>query len=201
MFTHSRYANGARRTATTSGQSCSWPSRSQRGSAVFIVLLAIGAVLGTGAAALSQTTYHVHNEASSTAGQGQLRTTGPDVAAVALQSANLRSTANGEKLVKAFDTQAGVPGATGAIPSGATLTFQLWMRKTANVGTMFPRARVQLNSATGATLCTATGTTAITTTLTLYTISCATTANNRGHILDPPVSLGGRQHDGRVHDD
>ncbi len=137
----------------------------------------VAALLLDASNALSQTTYHLHNDASSTAGLSQLKTAGPDQAAVALQTANLRSTANGEKLVKAFDTQAGVPGVVGAIPSGATLTFRMWMRKTANVGTMFPRARVRLNNSTGTTLCTATGTTAVTTTLTLYTISCTTTAN------------------------
>ena len=137
----------------------------------------VAALLGAPTNGQSQTTYHLHNEASTTAGLSQLRTSGPDVAAVALLTANLRSTANGEKLVRAFDTQAGIPGVTGAIPSGATLTFRVWMRKTANVGTMFPRARVRLNTSAGTTLCTATGTTAITTSLALYTISCTTTAN------------------------
>src|ERR1041385_8046072 len=42
---------------------------------------------------------------------------------------------------------------------------------------MFPRAKLRVNNSAGTLLCTATGTTAITTTLTKYTISCTTSAN------------------------
>lgn len=132
--------------------------------------------LASAPAAVAQTTYHLHTEASSTGSRKQLKTAGPDVAGVAIQSANLKNTAIGEKLIKAFDTEAGVPGVAGVIPTGSTLTFRLWMKKTADAGTLFPRVKVHLNGASGAALCTATGTTAITTTLTTYTIACNTTA-------------------------
>jgi hypothetical protein len=124
-----------------------------------------------------QTTYRLHVEASTTSGLNQLKIAAPDIGSSALQTTNLKSTSNGEKLIKAFDTQPGVPGITGAIASGSSMTFQVWMKKTANVGTLFPRAKLFLNSAAGTSLCTATGTTAITTTLTKYTISCTTSAN------------------------
>jgi len=81
-------------------------------------------------------TYHLHNEASSTPGNYQLKTTGPDTATVAVQSADLKNAATGEYFIRTFDTQAGVPNAAGTIPSGSTVTFTLWMKKTANQGTM-----------------------------------------------------------------
>jgi len=41
------------------------------------------------------TTLHLHQEASSTSGLNQLRTSGPDTEAVALQSAQLRNSSPG----------------------------------------------------------------------------------------------------------
>jgi hypothetical protein len=148
-----------------------------RVSRLVVAVAACVSLFAVAAPANAQTTYHLHNEASTTAGLKQLKTAGPDVASVPLQTANLKSTATGEKLVEDFDTQAGVPGVAGVIPSGSTITFQVWMKKTANVGTLFPRAKLLLNSAAGTSLCVATGTSALTTTLTKFTISCNTTAN------------------------
>lgn len=139
-----------------------------------VVAVCLGLLSLASAPALAQTTYHLHNETSTTSAAKQLRTAGPDASTVAIQTANLRSTATGEKAIQDFDTQAGIPGMAGTLPSGSTLTFQLWMRKTANVGTLFPRARVYLDNASGTVFCTATGTTGLTTTLTKYTISCNT---------------------------
>jgi len=113
----------------------------------------------------------LHKEASSTSGLDQLKTAGPDAASVALQTANLKNAATGAKLIKEFDTQAGDPNASGVIPSGSTLTFNLWMKKTASLGTMFPQATVKLNNSSGTLFCTSTGSTALTTTLTNYAIS------------------------------
>jgi hypothetical protein len=101
-------------------------------------------------------TYHLHQEASSTSGLNQLRSTGPDILTPSpLLSAQLRNNSPGEYVVKQFDTQTGVPNTPGVIASGAVITFTLWMRKTANVGTLFPRAKLNLNSANGTSLCTA----------------------------------------------
>src|ERR1051326_4186338 len=129
-------------------------------------------------AGVAQTiTYHLHKEASTiTASDDKLLTAGPDAASVALTT-TLTSKAAGEYLIKEFETQAGDPNTAGVIPSGSTLTFNLFMRKTANVGTVFPRAKIRLNNATGTLLCTATGTTALSTTVKQQTISCTTTAN------------------------
>src|SRR5215207_7345945 len=133
--------------------------------------------LALAAVARAQTaTYRLHREASATTGLFQLKTAAPDAASLAIQSANLRNVAAGEYLVKAFDTPAGVPGAAGSIPAGSTVTFSLWMRKTTTGGTIFPRARLRLNSATGTILATATGATALTSTLAKYTFSATTTS-------------------------
>ena len=122
-------------------------------------------------------TYRLHREASTTANQFQLKTANPDAAILAIQSANLKSVATGEYIIKAFDTQAGVPNAAGVITAGSTVTFNLWMLKTASAGTMFPRVKLNLNSAAGASIITVTGTTALTTTLTKYTLTGTVPSN------------------------
>ncbi|HEY2361274.1 MAG TPA: IPT/TIG domain-containing protein, partial [Candidatus Angelobacter sp.] len=129
-------------------------------------------------AGVAQTaTYHLHKEASAlTVADDKLLTAGPDGTSVALTTP-LTSKAVGEYLIKEFETQTGVPNTAGVIPSGSTLTFNLFMRKTANTGTVFPRAKIRLNNATGTLFCTATGTTALSTTVTKQAISCTNTAN------------------------
>jgi YD repeat-containing protein len=122
-------------------------------------------------------TYRLHKEAATTTGLFQLKTANPDGTSLAIQSANLKGVAAGEYLVKAFDTQSGVPNASGTIPAGSTITFSVWMRKTTTGGTLFPRAKLRLNSATGLLVGTATGATALTSTLAKYTFTTTTTAN------------------------
>jgi Glucodextranase, domain B/IPT/TIG domain len=122
-------------------------------------------------------TYHLHKEASTiTATDDKLLTAGPDATSLAITT-TLTSKAAGEYLIKEFETQTGVPNTAGIIPSGSTLTFNLFMRKTANVGTVFPRAKIGINNAVGTVLCIATGTSALTTTVAQKTISCTTTTN------------------------
>jgi YD repeat-containing protein len=118
-------------------------------------------------------TYHLHGDAN----LFQLKTAGPDAASLALQSANLKNQPVGEYLIKAFDTPSGVPNASGTIPAGSTITFTLWLRKTSSSGAMFPRAKLNLNSAAGTLLGTSTSGTALTNTLTKYTFNTTTGAN------------------------
>src|SRR5919112_399593 len=101
-------------------------------------------------------TYRLHKESSTTTGLFQLKTANPDGTSLAIQSTNLKGVAAGEYLVKAFDTQSGAPNAAGTIPAGSTITFSVWMRKTTAGGTLFPRAKLRLNSATGLLVGTAT---------------------------------------------
>ncbi|MCI0351950.1 MAG: hypothetical protein L0Z53_21220, partial [Acidobacteriales bacterium] len=137
-------------------------------------------VVFTSFLAQAQITYHLHKEASSTTGLFQLKPSGPDGTSIGIQSVNLKNNNAGEYVIKEFDTEAGVPNAWAYLPANSTVTFTLWMKKTANVGTVFPRAKLYLSGPTGslgAQFCTATGTTALTTTLASYTIACSTTAN------------------------
>src|SRR5437773_9709919 len=98
------------------------------------------------AAAYAQSaTYHLHKEASKTAGLFQLKTGGPDAGAATI-ALDLKNQPVNEYLVKGFDTAAGIPGATGIVPAGSVVSFTLWMRKTSAAGTMYPRAGLRLNS-------------------------------------------------------
>jgi hypothetical protein len=129
-------------------------------------------------AAHAQTaTYHLHREVSKTSGLFQLKTAGPDAGDMTISSADFRNQPPSEYLVKAFDTPAGVPNATGTIPAGSMVSLTLWMKKSANAATIYPRAKLHLNSAAGPSLCTTTGDTALTTTITAYSLNCTTNAH------------------------
>ena len=122
----------------------------------------------------AQTTYHLHDEPSSTAGLSQLKTAGPDVARVVTRTANLKKQPAGAATIRTFDTQGGVPNRGGVIPGGSTVTFTIWMKKSTAAGTVFPKASLGLNVPVTTSLCEGTGTTALTTTLTAFTFSCTT---------------------------
>ena len=104
-----------------------------------------------------------------------LRTTGPDSAMTTVQSGNIGNSP-GEILVKAFATDSGVPGVTGSIPSGSPINVTVYMRKTTSKGILYPRVRARLNGDTGTLLCQATSTTALSSSVTAYTLSCTTGA-------------------------
>jgi YD repeat-containing protein len=116
-------------------------------------------------------TYHLHGDG----GVFQIKSQNPSATITSVQSAELKGL-TGEFLVQDFPTSGFEPNGTGTIPAGSTVTYTLWMKKTATAGVIFPRAKLFLNSATGALFCTVTGTTALTTTLTEYTLMCTTTA-------------------------
>jgi len=115
-----------------------------------------------------------------------LKTQPPDVAAVAIQSIDLKNLTPRIVIVKNFDTQANVPGVPGTIAAGSTVTFAVWMKKVGTTGTLYPHAKLYQNSDTGALLCAVSGndpkpgggtwTAALTTTLTKYTFSCTSGA-------------------------
>jgi len=119
-------------------------------------------------------TYHLHKESSATRGLLQLKTEGPDYRATAFQSAELKNQLSGEYLIKAFETQAGVPNASGLIPQGSTVNFVLWMKKTSDYGVIYPQAKLHLNSGSGPLLCNGIGGAPLTTTLSQHTFTCAT---------------------------
>src|SRR5713101_2707625 len=94
-------------------------------------------------AAYAQTaaTYHLHKEASKTAGLFQLKSAGPDAAATTISSMDFKNQPPNEYLVKAFDTPAGVPNAAGTIPAESAVSFTIWMKKNANAATIYPRVK------------------------------------------------------------
>jgi YD repeat-containing protein len=123
------------------------------------------------------TTFHLHKENSKTGGGVlQLKSGPPDTGAASV-SADLKNRPIGTYPIKDFDTAAGSPNLSGVIPASSVASMVLWVRKTANVGAIYPRATVTLNSAMGATLCEATSTSPLTTTLTPVTLTCATATN------------------------
>ena len=138
----------------------------------FILILALSTF------ARAQTvTYHLHSEFTTTTNVAyQLRTSGPDAAVFSRSTINLKNASPGEYKIVSWETQPGTPNASGLIPSGSTVTFVLWMKKTANAGTMYPRAKLFLNDDFGTNICTVTGATALTTTLTQYTLSSTTSS-------------------------
>ena len=71
-------------------------------------------------------TYHLHREASTTTNLFQLKTANPDAASLAVQSTNLKNKAAGEYPIKAFDTQSGVPNASGTIAAGSDADIVIW---------------------------------------------------------------------------
>jgi hypothetical protein len=121
--------------------------------------------------------YHLHQEVSATGGLFQLKEAAPDAISSVMQTADLKAQATGEKLISAFDTQAVTPGKSGYVPVGAQATFSVWMKNTGTVGTMLPLVKLNLNSPTGASVCSAAGATALTATLTKYTLTCVAGAN------------------------
>jgi YD repeat-containing protein len=136
-------------------------------------------LIGTAATARGQTTpYYLHKELDANyffSGSLQLKTTGPDVASVAHQTADLKNF-TGERTIDTFETQGSVPNLAGTIPSGSTITFTVFMKKTANYAVIYPRVGARINSG-GTLLCSATGGTALSTTsYGPYTVSCQTTA-------------------------
>ena len=143
---------------------------------VFVVLFLMGNWLLPSRASAQTVTYHLHKEPSKTAGAFQLKTAAPDSGVSTIASADMKNQPPGNYLVKAFDTAAGVPHATGTIPAGSMVSITLWMKKSSDAGTIYPRASLRLNSAAGAVLCATTGTAALTTTLTAYGLGCATAA-------------------------
>src|SRR5262245_41690217 len=148
----------------------------QRCSFRYSCALSLIAVLAPPAAFAQSATYHLHKELSKTAGVLQLKAAAPDAGSAAI-NLDLRNKPVGAYSIEDFDTAAGVPNLGGVIPSGSTVSMVLWMRKTANVGVMYPRAKLTLNSPAGATLCEATSTVPLTTTLAANALSCNTTAS------------------------
>lgn len=159
------------------------PPRTARGvvaaRAAWVVAFQCAALVGLASSAQAQgsATYRLHREASSTASTLQLKTANPDAAALALSSVNLKNFAAGDYVVQGFDTQSGTPNAPGVILQGSTVTVKVWMKRSGTSGTIYPRVKLSLNSAGGASIFAATGASPLNTTLTAYTLTGTVPAN------------------------
>jgi len=142
------------------------------------LLLSVGLLLAFGATARAQTTtYHLHREDSGDFFCGKsLLTSATEPPSLALQSADLKNQPGGSVGTFAcFQTPTSPPNFAGTIPANSTVTFKLWMKKTASWGVIYPYAVLRL--ASGTDLCSATDTSdplATTFPLNVFTFSCTT---------------------------
>lgn len=148
-----------------------------------VVVTAVDAVTGAGVPSnaaqfivTAPTTFDLTSASSTTPGLMQLSTTVGSSAS--LLSPNLSNQPAGDYLIQAFDTQAGVPNSANTWPAGLNGTFIVWMKQVAGTpGTLFPEVRLFLNSLTGTPICSSIGATALSTTNTQYSLSCAPASN------------------------
>ena len=137
-------------------------------------------ILMVPAVAQSQTiTYHVHAEPLAPWDSLTLLLPGPDVASTYTESAwNLKNAAPGFLLERFVWIRSAVTPVAGTIPANSIATFNVWMKKTTDYGTIYPYLKLSVytwnDPLTGnnVTLCSVTGSTALTTTLTKYTLTC-----------------------------
>lgn len=137
-------------------------------------------------------TWYLHQELSPTSIGRWLKTSPGDTASYVLTSGNLKG--NPAPYNGSFSMWDGVIGRTGVIPSGSVFTATFWMKKTSNWGVVFPRVTLMINDAWEGPrtfLCEATLDTALTTTSTPYTFSCATQAAVTLVITDRLVVFAG----------
>ena len=137
-------------------------------------ILTVLALLTTVIPAHAQTTtFYLHNETSGDFCCFALKTAGPNSPVATFQSVDLKGHGTGVETLRGFQTLAGSPNLGGTIPAQATVTFTLWMRKTANWGIIYPRATLLVGGST--VLCSKTGEAALTTSFTQpFTFSCTT---------------------------
>jgi RHS Repeat./IPT/TIG domain. len=128
------------------------------------------------AAARAQTVLHLHKEKEPSPSNAYLmRQAQPDASGFAILSPDRKNTTLADNYFAEFVSQAG-DVTNGAIPSGSTFTFVLYMRKSANYGVVYPRVMLRIVNPIEQTLCqknhTAEG--QITQLLTKFTVTCTT---------------------------
>lgn len=118
-------------------------------------------------------TYHLHKE------KGQLYypllPAPPDSAPFAIQTADLKGTTNTSPQIAAFQSDVASIN-NGTIPAGAMFTVSAWLKKSSTASVVYPNIVVTAQQGLGQIMCSSTGTTPLTTTLSQYTLSCASAA-------------------------
>src|SRR5579862_7710882 len=143
--------------------------------------------------------YHLHEESgwSGIAGTDLLSFAGPDASSISIQSPSLKGTANGQTTaIEAFSATLQAPG---YISAGATVSFSLWMKETSSVSGIYPYASISYLDALGnlTGLCSAAGSTALTTTLAKLQVNCTVgsavtlSTNNRIYVQVSAINNSG----------
>src|SRR5688572_32448520 len=143
---------------------------------MFLFMPATGSAQGS----LATTTYYLHKETVAPWAMPTLRTASPDQGSSFAQSPNYRNSASGY-LDPVWKTFRSVPPSTpGTLLAGSTLTFTVWMKKSAAWGTVYPYLKLWTydnNDVLGGNLipvCAVTGNSALDTSITKYIITCST---------------------------
>jgi hypothetical protein len=149
---------------------------------------------------LSQPIYHFHNGAGSQFNSGGLLLSAapPNGSNTIAQSANLNGNSSGQADIQSFSTVYGIPG---TLPNG-TITFSVWMKETASVSGLYPKITLSSfnsgnyrvwNLVGFSQICSVTGSAALTTTPTKYTLTCPGSGamdNLSSFLVDVSVSWG-----------
>lgn len=131
---------------------------------VAVIILVIAATVH------AQATFHL-------TGQSGLSTS-PDSNSSVFLSQDLVNQSAGDYIIQAFGTAVGVPNSSGTWLAGSTANFTVWMQVvTGTAGSLFPEARLFLNSASGTPICSQTGSNALTANMAQYTFSCSPSQN------------------------
>src|SRR5262245_15364298 len=114
-----------------------------------VAAIVIACTLGLPHVVHAQTTYHLHTESSPPAPwepfpfSHWLPADVPNSPTFILSWNMSGYPNNGEQSSSVWQTSPGVPGQAGMFYPGATVTFTMWMRKTASWGTVYPGAELR----------------------------------------------------------
>lgn len=148
----------------------------RRAHALWLYALICGLSLVPSTVTAQTSTFHLHKE-TIVAGTYRLVTDAPDASSFVIQSPDLFGLPlSGEYVFAQFGTPAWVPGFTGTIPSGSTVTFSVWMNKTSTASKVYPRAKLsKWDGGTQKTpVCASNSRSNLTTTLVKYVFTCTT---------------------------
>src|SRR5438034_5233646 len=159
-------------------------------------------ILVVAAPGQSQTTYHFHTEAVSPWANPTLKTAPVDAASTYSESQNLKNWATGQSDSRFKIFRSVAPSAAGIIPANSTVTFNVWMYKTASYGVVYPMLTLwtydngDLLTGNLVSLCSVTGSAAVSATqITKYQLMCTipsaiSVTSARAYRLDAGVTIG-----------
>src|SRR5436309_10907258 len=106
----------------------------------WLVLIVAFSATALPAIAQNPILYHFHKEYISPYGMPTLQTANPVAPSTYSESYNLKSYSTVPQTVNWFEAfRSTAAGTWGTLPANSTVTFNVWMSKTANYGTVYPR--------------------------------------------------------------